>query len=102
MPGGQTGSFSGLSLTVRQPALSKASLRVNRRLATKSAYRSSVLTHSPDCRVEWASWLIPPKPGEEIQALRVDQSARASEAVLRRRTASMPAEKFVPWTATCP
>ena len=39
-----------------------------------------VLTHSPDCRVEWASWLTPPKPGEVIQALRVDQPARPSEA----------------------
>ncbi len=29
--------------------------------------------HSPDCRVEWGSWPIPPKPGEVIQALRVDQ-----------------------------
>ena len=102
MPGGQTGSFSGLSLTVRQPALSKASLRVNRWLATSSAYRSSVLTHSPDCRVEWASWLIPPKPGEVSQALRVDQPARASEAVSWRRAASTPGEKFVPWTAACP
>ena len=55
---------------------------MNRRLATSSAYRCSVLTHSPDCRVEWASWLIPPKPGELSQALRVDQPARASEAVL--------------------
>src|SRR6202035_5839219 len=100
--GGQTGSSSGLSLTVRQPALSKASLRVNRRLATRSAYRSSVLTHSPDCRVEWESWLIPPTPGEVIQALRVDQPARASEAVLRCRTVSTPREKLVPWTATCP
>ena len=91
-----------MSLTVRQPALPKASVRVNRWLATSSAYRSSVLTHSPDCRVEWASRLIPPKVGEVSQALRVDQPARASEAVLRRRTASTPGEKLVRWTATCP
>ena len=81
---------------MRQPALLKASLRVNRRLVTSSAYRCSVLTHRPDCRVEWASWLIPPKPGEVIQALREDQPAWASEAVLRRRTASTPREKLVP------
>ena len=60
MPGGQATSSSGLSLTVRQPALPKASLRVNRRLPISSSYRSSVSTHSPDCRVEWESWLIPP------------------------------------------
>ena len=87
---------------MRQPALSKALLRVNRWLATSSAYRWMVLIHSPDCREEWASWLIPPKPGEVTQALRVDHQARASEAVLRRRTASTPAEKLVPWTATFP
>ena len=67
---------------------------MNRWLVTRSAYRSSVLTHSPDCRVEWESWLIPPKPGEVSQALCVDQPARASEAVLRRRTASTPREKL--------
>ena len=81
---------------MRQPALLKASLRVNRRLPMSSAYRCSVLTHSPDCRVEWESWLTPPKPGEVIQALCVDQPVRASEAVLRRRTASTPREKLVP------
>ena len=87
---------------MRQPALPKASLRVNRLLPTSWAYRCVLLTHSPDCRVEWASWLIPPKLGELSQALCVDQPARASEAVSRRRTASMPGEKVVPWTATCP
>ena len=96
MPGGQATSSSGLSFTVRQPALLKASLRVNRWLAISSSYLRLVLTHSPDCRVEWASWLTPPKPGEVSQALRVDQPARASEAVPRRRTASTPWEKFVP------
>ena len=96
------GSSEGSSLTVCHPALSKASLRVNRLLATSSPYRCVLLTHSPDCRVEWASQLIPPKVGEVSQALCVDQPARASEAVRWRRTASIPGEKLVPRTATCP
>src|SRR5258706_5906682 len=70
--------LEGASLTVRQPALSKASLRVSRRLPTSSAYRCSVSTHSPDCRVEWTSKLSPPRVGEVSQALCVDQPARAS------------------------
>jgi hypothetical protein len=55
------GSSEGSSLTVCHPALLKASLRVNRLLARSSPYRWLLLTHSPDCRVEWASQLIPPK-----------------------------------------
>src|SRR5260370_42333273 len=92
----------GSSRAVGQPALSKPSLRVNRLLAVSSAYRCVVSTHSPDCRVECASQLMPPKVGEVSQALRADHPARASEAVRRRTTASMPGEKLVPRTATCP
>src|SRR5262249_11410636 len=92
----------GASLTVRQPALLKASLRVNRRLLTSSAYRWMLLTHSPDCRVECTSQLIPPKLGEVSQALRADHPARASEAARWRRNASTPGERLVPWTATSP
>src|SRR5450755_127770 len=102
MPAAQVGSSEGSSLTVCQPAFLKASLRVNRLLARSSPYRWLLLTHSPDCRVEWASQLIPPKVGEVSQALCVDQPARASKPVCWRRTASTPGEKLVPRTATCP
>ena len=84
------------------PALWKASLRVNRLLATSWAYRCVLSTHSPDWTVEWASQLIPPKVEDLSQALCVDQPARASKPVRWRRTASTPGEKLVPWTATCP
>src|ERR1700733_6121903 len=69
-------SSEGSSLTVRQPALSKASLRVNRWLPKSTSYRPSVLTHNPDWRVAWAILLIPPKVGEVSQALWVDQPAQ--------------------------
>ena len=44
-------------------------------LAVSWAYRCVLSTHSPDCRVEWASQLIPPKVGEVSQALWEDQPA---------------------------
>ncbi len=82
MPGIQSRLSVGSSATVCHPALLKASLRVNRWLATSSLYRCWLSTHSPDCRVEWASQLMPPKVGEVTQALCVDQPALGQHAVL--------------------
>ena len=92
MPGFQSVLSDGSSATVCHPALPKASLSVNRWLARSSLYRWLLLTHSPDCRVEWASQLIPPKVGEVSQALCVDQPALVSLPFCRCRTESMAGE----------
>jgi hypothetical protein len=60
----------GTSLTVRQPAFLKAPLRVTRLPEVTVSYFCCESIHSPVCRVEWASQLIPPNVGDVRNALR--------------------------------
>jgi hypothetical protein len=60
------------------------------------------LTQTPDCSVECANQLPPPKVDEESQPLREEKPAASSRCVPASRTASILGEKGVPWTATFP
>ena len=56
----------------------------------------------PDCSVECASQLSPPKVDEVRKALREEKPPARSCAVPWSSTASTPGENDEPWTATLP
>ena len=88
--------------TARHPARLNARVRVTRSAWTSWSYRRWPSTRIPDCSVECASQLRPPKVGEVRKALREEKPAARSCAVPRSSTASMRGEKDESWTATLP
>ena len=88
--------------TARHPARLNARVSVTRPFFTTWSYRHSPLTVTPDCRVECASQLRPPKVGDVRKALREEKPAARSCAAPRSSTASMRGEKDESWTATLP
>ena len=89
-------------MTVRHPARPKARVSVRRSLARSCWYRRALSTHTPDCRVEWASQLTPPNVGDVSQPLSDEKPAARSPRVPESSTASTPGEKLEPSTATRP
>src|SRR4051812_50087963 len=79
-----------MTLTVRAPAFLNALVRVSRSVETRLRYRCSLLIHSPDSKVEWASQLPPPKVGEVSQPLRAPNPAAFRVAVPSSSTRPTP------------
>src|SRR5215207_9134110 len=85
--------------TARHPARLNARVRVRWSFLTSWSYRHWPLTRTPDCRVECASQLRPPKVGEVRKALREEKPAARSCASPRSSAASIRGERAESWTA---